>query len=137
MPPLRRRTFRALYLTQARFSLCSEASKVAGKACLVSLVILSKGLCLGRSSSVHVDHVSVDEFGHGEHVNPIGLEDAAHSLVADDEALISRILQVVSLDVPPQSFRDFGSRELQTLVWRKDAFRGTYWRISNQCCQLW
>lgn len=55
-------------------------------------------------------HLSAGQFGHGEHVNAILLEDIAHRLIALDVAFVGWILKIVGLDVFPQALCDFWSR---------------------------
>ena len=65
-----------------------------------------------RKLFVRIVHVLVGDLGHLEHVDSVGLEDFLHGVVAEDVPLVSRVLQVVALDVSPELLGDLWSRHL-------------------------
>lgn len=59
---------------------------------------------------IWIIEVLIKKFGHGEHVDAIGLEDCPHLVVAYDVALVRRILQIVATNVLPDLLSSLGSR---------------------------
>lgn len=65
-----------------------------------------------------------DVLVHLKHVHPSLSKHGIHSFVADDLALVVRVLQIVCFDVLPKLFDDLGARELGLLDYRKTPNNG-------------
>lgn len=57
-------------------------------------------------------HLLARQFRHGEHVYSILLEDVAHGIITHNVPLVSWILKIIAFDMLPETFGDFGTREL-------------------------
>lgn len=54
-----------------------------------------------RRSFVRVVQLLRYQFGHGEHVDLVLPKNLSHLGVADDESLVTRVLQIICLDIRP------------------------------------
>ncbi len=57
--------------------------------------------------------LAAQELVHGEHVDLVLLEDGMQLFVAEDLALVARVLELVALDVVPEFFDHLGAGELR------------------------
>jgi hypothetical protein len=64
---------------------------------------------------IGIVEILVEKFCHGEHVNPVGLEDRSHLFVADDMTFVRRILKIVDPDVFPDFLGCLGTRQLSNI----------------------
>lgn len=56
--------------------------------------------------------ILVENFGHGEHMYAVLLENRTHSIVTSNVTAITRILQVIGVDILPKTFDCLRTREL-------------------------